>query len=106
MEFPRLLGMRPIRGGVAETTAGVANDVRLAIAIDIHKPRRLVVHGVEDLMPLPMAFAALGILEPRRIRAGKTVDHDVRPAVAVEIIDEREEIIRVGVVRAERTFEA
>src|SRR5581483_970963 len=64
MEFPRLGGIAPIRGGVAEIAAGVANDVGLAVAVDVGEGGRFVVHHVKNLVPLPMAVAAFWIFVP------------------------------------------
>src|SRR4051812_1849092 len=52
MESPRLGGVFPVGGGVAELaaffvgTAGDADDVGLAVAVDVLKGRRLVVDHV------------------------------------------------------------
>ena len=56
-------------------------------------------------MFLPVAFAALRVFIPGGDFAGETENQDVVPAVLIEIVSEREKVVRVGVVGAERAFE-
>src|ERR1043165_2822717 len=110
MEGP--LGRRvfPIGRRIAEKAAGVADDLRLDIAGEVCPRRGLVVHRVEYEVTLPASRAVdtrlAGILEPRGVLAGETNDEQVEPAVAVEIIREREKIIRVLVVHTQSALEA
>src|ERR1043166_2315531 len=108
---PRFRGITPIRRSVAERTARVGNNLRLAIARDVAPLRRFIVHHIEDLVPRPMLRAiarllAFGILEPRSVRAGETVNQNVIPAVLVEVVGERKEIVRVSVVLPKRALKA
>ncbi len=57
-------------------------------------------------MALPVTRAVLGVFEPADFLAGEAVNQHVCPAVSVEVVGEGEEAIRVGVVDAERAFEA
>src|SRR5580700_1393972 len=74
MKCPWLVGMVPIGGGVAEIAVGVANDLRFAVAVDVAKGRRLVVHGFEDDVALPGAFSTFGIFKPGSVGAREAVD--------------------------------
>lgn len=47
-------------------------------------------------MPTPSAALRAGILKPRGIDAGKAEDENIVPPVAVEIVDEGEEVIGVA----------
>lgn len=55
---------------------------------------------------VPVAGFALRVLEPPRLEAGKAQHDDVGPAVAVQVMGEGEEVVGVGVVRAQPAFEA
>ena len=57
-------------------------------------------------MFLPQTACTLGILIPIRRRARETENQNVIPAIAVEVVGEREEIIRVGVLLAETAVKA
>src|SRR5580693_2999120 len=54
----------------------------------------------------PMAPGPLWVFKPMRGLARKINDQNVRPAIAIEIIDERQKIIRVGIVRPEGAFKS
>src|SRR6266704_6379673 len=53
-----------------------------------------------------MTLASARIFVPRSFFAREGVDHNVGPTVAIKIVGEREEIIGVSVIDAERAFEA
>ena len=58
-------------------------------------------------MPRPVLLLVLRIEIEKRGRARQTVGEHVIPAVAVEVVDEREEVVpRVGILAAHRAFEA
>lgn len=66
---------------------------------------RLVVDLRQDEVPLPggslvgtlaRGRRAAGVLEPRGVVARKAVDEDVVPAVGVEVVGEREEVVGVA----------
>src|ERR1039458_2211798 len=57
-------------------------------------------------MPLPVTRLALWIFKPTGVLGWKADDHDVRPSVVIEIVNESEEIIRVSVVHAQGAFKA
>src|SRR5436190_5870678 len=98
--------MFPIRSAITDVPARTAQQVRLAILVDIGKPRGFVVDNIEDIMALPMSVAALWIFEPGRIFAWKTVHQNIGPAVAVEIIGEDEEVFGVGIVDSKSALKA
>ena len=97
----------PVGFGVAEVALVVADNLRLPVAIKVRERRRLVVHLVEDLMPRPVLLLALRIEVKKCGRAGQAVGEHVIPAIAVEVVDEREEVVpRVGILAAHRALEA
>src|SRR6266478_3153584 len=96
----------PVGGGVTDISAGTAKNVGLAIAIDVRKPRRLVVNNIKNNMLLPMSFAALGVFIPGGLFSRKAVNQNISPAVAIEIIGEHEEAFRIGVVCTQTAFKA
>src|ERR1035441_6279086 len=57
-------------------------------------------------MALPMPRTTLRVLEPGGFLPGKAIHQHVRPAVAVEVVSESEETIRIGVVHPQRALEA
>ena len=105
MEFPRSSRIFPICFGVSEVAAGATNDLGFVIAIDIGECRRFIINDVEDDMLLPMAFAAARIFIPGSILAGETVNQNVVPAVAIEIISEGKEVVGIRIVKAVSAFE-
>src|SRR5260221_1200053 len=105
MKFPGPIRAFPIRFGIADITARATKNFGFAIPGDVHKSRRFIVHHIEDDMPLPMSLAALWIFVPRRILSWKTVNQDVGPAVAVEIVGKLEKIIGIGVYLSQAAFE-
>src|SRR2546427_6501261 len=96
----------PVGGGVTDISAGTAKNVGLAIAIDVRKPRRLIVEHIENDMSLPMSFAALRVFVPRCLFTWKAISQNISPTVAIEIIREHEEAFRIGVVCAQATLKA
>ena len=105
MKFPGCGGVFPIGFGVAEVTAGTANDFGFAIAVDVSKGRGFVVHHVKNHVLLPVALAALRVFVPGSVLAGKSVGEDVEPAVVIEIVGEGEKVVRVGIVGTVSAFE-
>src|SRR5207247_289787 len=103
--FPRFGWIGPIRFGVAVESFRAADNLRFAVARQVSEGRRFVVGYVQDIVANPMALLTLWIFVPRRFLARKTHDQDVRPAILVEIVSEREEIVGVGVLLAESAFE-
>src|SRR5205814_1602273 len=53
MKRPRLAGIRPVGLGVAEIAAGMTDQLRLPVAVDVGQQRRFVVDDIEDAMRLP-----------------------------------------------------
>ena len=106
-EDPLRCDVLPVGFGVAEVALVVADNLRLPVAIKVRERRRLVVHLVEDLMPRPVLLLALRVEVEKRGRAGQAVGEHVIPAIAVEVVDEREEVVpRVGILAAHRALEA
>ena len=96
----------PVRRGIAILTLGDADELRLSVAGQIGKGRRLVVRLIEDLVPHPVPVLALRVLEPRRLLPGEADDQDVVPAVLVEVEGPGEKVVGVLVLLAERALEA
>ena len=104
---PLLRRMRPIRRrGVADVVAHEADQLRLAVAQKVAEAGRFVIRGINHSMPRPEAFLVLGILVPIRLGAGETDNDNIRPAVAVDVEGESEEIFRVAIPDAQRALEA
>src|SRR5262245_15508991 len=109
MEGPWLGGITPIRSGVAGEAVGHANDLWLAVAGQVRKGGRLVVHDIENFVARPVCIIAGSflsrVLVPRRVLSRKAEDQNVVPAVLVEVIAEGEKVVGISVVLAERTLE-
>lgn len=100
----------PIDLGVAELTAmtalvvlrvlhaiaRVAEELRLAVAIDVDELRGFTVGDIEDIMNCPGAGFALRVLVDEGGVAGETEDQDVLPAVGVEVVGVGDEVIGVA----------
>ena len=54
-------------------------------------------------MSLPVTLVALGVLVPRRVLAGETVNQNVVPAVTVEVLGVRKEVVGIA-MRIERVL--
>ena len=106
MERPRLRRSSPIRLGIAVSTSGDADQLRLSVAGQVRKRRRLVVRRTEHLVPPPVGPGAFRILEPRGGRAGKPDDEDVVPAVFVEVVGPGKKIVGVLVLLSECALKA
>src|ERR1051325_4382652 len=104
MEGPWSLRSLPVSLGVADVAAGTANYLRLAIAGQIHEPRRLVVEHIENFMPLPVSFTALGVFIPGGFFSRKPIDKDVGPAICIKVISKHQEAFGVRVVSPQSTF--
>ena len=89
----------PVRRRKAEIAAEVADNLRLPVAREVREGRRFVVHMVEHRGALPMLLLALGIEVEIGGRVRQAVGEHVIPAVAVEVVDEGEKVVRrVGVL--------
>src|SRR6185369_17531422 len=106
MKLPRRSGIFPIGFGISEVTLRATSNIRFPIAVDVRERRRFVIHHVKDDMLLPMTLATARIFIPGSFFAGETVNHNVRPTVAIKIVRERKEIIGVSVSNSERGVEA
>ena len=96
----------PVGLGVAEVALVIADQLRLPIAVHVRERRRFIVHLVEDLMPRPVLLLPLRVQVEEGRRARQAVGEHVIPAVAVEVVDEREEVVRrVGVPAAQHALE-
>ena len=104
VKLPNLRRVGGIGLGIAEESLGIAHQFRQSVAVDVFELRRFVVHHIKRQVPGPVAGLSPWVLEPESIFAGHADDEDVRPAVAVEVGGPGEEIVGVGVVRAERAF--
>ena len=106
-EHPLGRDIFPVGFRVAEVALVIADDLRLSVAINVRERRRLVVHLVEDLMPRPVLLLALWIEIKKRGRARQAKREHVVPTIAIEVVHEREEVVRrVGVLAAEHALEA
>ena len=74
----------------------MAEELRLAVTIDVDEVGRLAVGDVEDVMPSPVAGLALRIFEDEGGLARQAVDQDVGPAIAIEVIGELDEVVGVA----------
>ena len=97
--------MLPIRFGVAVITFRGTNQFWIFVASDVRECGRFVVGDVEHDVLRPVAVGTLGILKPRGRFTRKADDQDVVPAVLVEIMSEREKIVRVFVFHSQRALE-
>src|SRR5207248_293549 len=95
-----------IRLSVAVSAFRGADDFWFSIAGKIGKRRRLIIGYIEDDMLFPVSVAALGIFIPGRLFAWKADDQDIVPAVFIEIVSEREEIIGILIFGSKRAFKA
>src|SRR5712691_5479190 len=98
--------MLPIRRRITDIPLRTAENIRLAISIDVHQPGRFVIHNRQSEKALPMPLPAFWVLIPKGLLAGKAIDHYVRPAIAVKVVGERQKIIRVRVDRAKPALES
>src|SRR6266567_6672328 len=104
---PESIGMfLPVRLCIAKVAARATNDLRFAVAGHIRKAGRLVIKFIEDDMALPMSFAAFGVFIPSRLLAWEPIDQNIHPAIAIEVIDKTEEVVRVHIVGPQSAFEA
>src|SRR5260370_15974297 len=57
-------------------------------------------------MALPMSVTAFGVFIPSRLLAWEPIDQNIHPAIAIEVIDKTEEVVRVHIVGPQSAFEA
>ena len=80
---------------VLDGIAGVAEELRLAVAVDVDELRGFTVGDVEDVMNGPGAGFALRVLVDEGGVTGEAEDQDVLPAVGVEVVGVGDEVVRV-----------
>ena len=80
---------------VLDGIAGVAEELRLAVAVDVDELRGFTVGDVEDVMNGPGAGFALRVLVDEGGVTGETEDQDVLPAVGVEVVGVGDEVVGV-----------
>ena len=97
VELPRLRRIVFRNFCVTKLTAGVEDKLRPAVARDVGEGGRFIVDCRECQMALPRLLLTLRIFEPIRFFAGKADDEDISPAVAVDVVREREEVFGVAV---------
>src|SRR5450759_1418907 len=95
MELPRFIGMIPVGRGVAQVAAGVENQLRLAVIVQVAKAGRFVIDGGESQVFCPMPFLALGVFIPVGRGAGSVENQNILLAIAIKIVGERQEIVGV-----------
>ena len=76
--------------------AGVAEELRLAVAVDVDELRGFAVGDVEDIMNGPGAGFALRVFVDEGRVAREAEDQDVRPAVAIEIVGVGDKVVGVA----------
>ena len=81
---------------VLDGVARVAEELRLAVAVDVDELGGFTVGDIEDVMDGPRAGLALGVLVDEGGVARETEDQDVRPAVGVEVVGVGDEVVRVA----------
>src|SRR6266568_7755242 len=106
MELPRRPWVLPVRLCIPTVAARATNHLRFAVPGHICKAGRLVIKFTEDDMALPMSVAAFGVFIPSRLLAWEPIDQNIHPAIAVEVIDKTEEVVRVHIVGPKSAFEA
>ena len=74
----------------------MAEQLRLAVAVDVDERGRLTVGHVEDVMSGPVAALAGRIHENEGRLARQAEDQQVRPAVACEVVGELDEVVGVA----------
>jgi hypothetical protein len=85
--------------GVAEVAVGLVEDqIGLSVAGDVGERGRLIADAFEDvvLLPVVLPVGIAGVLVPICVGAGEADDEDIGPAVVVEVVNEGEEVLRVG----------
>ena len=81
---------------VLDGVARVAEELRLAVAVDVDELGGFAVGDVEDVMNGPRAGFALRVLVDEGGVAWEAEDQDVRPAVGVEVVGVGDEVVRVA----------
>src|SRR6266850_5604398 len=98
MELPWQTRIFPIGSRISHEASRAAEDIRPPIPIDIHEVGRFIIHYIQNEMPLPMSLAAFRIFIPGCVLAWKSIDENVVPAIAVEIIGEDDKCFGIGIV--------
>ena len=100
MDGPARGGVRGIALRPREAPAGHEHELASAIADEVDEVRGLVVHRRRELVALPVQIRALVLSEriakPEGLLARKADHDDVEPAVRVEIVGPRKEVVRVA----------
>ncbi len=97
VEGPRLPRLVRVHRGVAEAVVVLADEIGLAVAGDVREGGRLVVHAAEGDVLVPVARVRLArVLVPASRLPGKPDHEDVRPAVPVDVVGEREKVVGVA----------
>ena len=81
---------------VLDGVAGVAEELRLAVAVDVDELGGFAVGDVEDVMNGPRAGFALRVLVDEGGVAWEAEDQDVRPAVGVEVVGVGDEVVGIA----------
>jgi hypothetical protein len=95
-ECPCLRGVLRVEDRVAVASTGRAHELGPAVAVEIDERGGLVVDGTEDEVALPGPPFRAGVLEPGRVFAREADEKQVERLVAVEIVEERKEVVRVA----------
>src|SRR2546423_5094620 len=106
MKGPGRAWILPIRLAIANMPARTTENLRLTIPSSIGESRRFIIDDVKNVMALPVTFSAFGIFVPGSIQPRKAINQNIRPAISVEVIRERQKVIRVGIVDPQTTFKA
>ena len=89
----------PVHGRITEKSVPRANQLRPLVPHEVGELGRLVADPVEDdvLPPGTLKTGLAGILVPGDRGGWEANDEDVVPAVPVEIVDKREEIVGIAI---------
>ena len=98
-KYPAICGCFLRHAGKPKHAASVTNQFGTAVACDVEKRGRLVVHNrvCQMLEPRPSGLVRImaRILKPKHLLAGPLVDQHVQPTIAIHIADGRHKIIRI-----------
>ena len=108
-ELPRLVRVRPIgRRDESEPPSEGAEDFGFAIAGHIRPDRGFVLDPIEHIKPLPRLACVSGtrVLQPVGAipASGEPHHQDIVPAIAIEVVDVAEEVVRVSPDRERDRF--